>query len=182
MPAEVGAAPGGVDLEDSVESGKSDRGAAMPPRIDSVIFARQGESLGGRLALSGMSRLLAAGVAPEGEIEWQVRGFSGLDDLQRRREFLQAQTRFAPWMTCSKCLEPVQVHGLASNTRFRLAATEKQAEQEDRESETDEVIAADPGLDLAALVEDEAILALPMAPTHPDCVWDATVSAGSGDV
>ena len=101
MPAEVGAAPGGVDLEDSVESGKSDRGAAMPPRIDSVIFARQGESLGGRLALSGMSRLLAAGVAPEGEIKWQVRGFSGLDDLQRRREFLQAQTRFAPWMTCS---------------------------------------------------------------------------------
>jgi uncharacterized metal-binding protein YceD (DUF177 family) len=35
------------------------------------------------------------------------------------------------------------------------------------------VIAASPNLDLAALVEDEAILALPMAPVHPACEWKA---------
>ena len=85
-------------------------------------------------------------------------------------------------MTCSKCLEPVQVPELVTDTRFRLAATENQAAQEDREADTEEVIAADPHLDLSALVEDEALLALPMAPSHPECVWDATVSRHSDDV
>lgn len=141
-----------------------------PPRIDPSVVARQHESLQGCVPLSSMTRLMSAGVAPQGTLDWKVEGSVGRDEMQRQREFLCVRTTFVPWMTCSRCLEPMQVGTLASNARFRLAASEEQAAAEDREAEV-EVIAAIPGLDLAALVEDEAILALPMAPAHPDCDW-----------
>ncbi len=72
-------------------------------------------------------------------------------------------------MTCSRCLGPIRIGPLAIRRRFRLAASERQADLEDRESESVEVIATGPRLSLADLVEDESILSLPMAPAHPDC-------------
>ena len=152
--------------------------AAVPeraPRIDSVVFARRNEVLRGCLALSSMPRLLSAGVGGEGLLEWEIEGSVGRDELQRQREFLRVRTAFSPWMTCSRCLSPVQVATLKTDTRFRMAASEAQAAAEDRDEEEVEVMAANPHLDVAALVEDEAILALPMAPVHDSCEWTATV-------
>lgn len=182
-----------TDLEDSLESDRtgwaqpggiepSDLGRATPPRIDSVNFARTGEAICGERPLSSMPRLLAAGVSSEGGIQWMVRGFSGLDDLQRRREFLDVRTRFTPVMTCSSCLEPVLVPEVETTTRFRLAASEEQAAREDKELDREEVMAADSNLDLSTLLEDEAILALPMAPSHPGCLWNAADSIAPDDV
>lgn len=153
------------------------RAPGSPPRIDAVVFARKREALKGSLPLSSMPRLLAAGVGDAGVLDWAVEGSIGRDEMQRQREFLEVRTGFSPWMTCSRCLEPVQVHDLATHTRFRLAASEAQAAAEDREAESVEVIAADANLNLAMLVEDEAILALPMAPAHDDCEWEASAGA-----
>ena len=111
---------------------------------------------------------------------WAVEGFVGRDQLQRQREYLRVQTTFSPWMTCARCLEPVAVHELHTDTRFRFAASEQQAAAEDREAEGEEVIAGSPHLDLAALVEDEAILALPMAPVHSACEWHSMAGADPG--
>jgi uncharacterized protein len=166
-----------------VPSEASSRKLPRAPRIDSVVFARKREDVRGTSALSSLPRLLAAGVAPEGTLDWQVQGSTGRDEMLRMREFLRVQTRFSPWMTCSRCLEPIRLDDLATDTLFRLAASENQAAREDSESESVEVIAADSNLDLTALVEDEAILALPMAPAHPDCAWDtASGSEHEGNV
>ena len=51
-----------------------------------------------------------------------------------------------------------------------------------REVDEEEVLAASPHLDLAALVEDEAILALPMAPAHVTCEWHAQARSDRDDV
>jgi uncharacterized protein len=131
------------------------------------------------MEIASMKRLLSAGVEARGTLAWEVEGFLGRDPLQRQREFLRVRSTFSPWMTCSKCLEPVAVPELHTDTRFRFAASEQQAAAEDREAEEEEVIAASPNLDLGALVEDEAILALPMAPAHPACEWHPEVDAGS---
>ena len=149
------------------------RAATRPPKIDSVVFARKGEALQGSLELASLARLLSAGVEPRGALEWEVNGSVARDELKRQREFLRVRTTFSPWMTCSRCLEPVEVAALETDTTFRLAASEEQAAVEDREAEEVEVIAASPNLDLGALVEDEAILALPMAPVHAACEWKA---------
>jgi uncharacterized protein len=132
------------------------------------------------MEIASMKRLLSAGVEARGTLAWEVESFLGRDQLQRQREFLRVRSTFSPWMTCSKCLEPVAVPELHTDTRFRFAASEQQAAAEDREAEDEEVIAASPHLDLAALVEDEAILALPMAPAHATCEWHPDVDAGSG--
>lgn len=142
-------------------------------RIDPVVFARRQEALQGQLALSSMTRLLSAGVEPRGSLGWEVEGSVGRDEMRRQREFLRVRTRFAPWTTCSRCLEPLQINELRTETLFRLAASEEQAAKEDFEAEACDVIAATPSLDLAALVEDEALLALPMAPSHDGCQWRA---------
>lgn len=141
------------------------------PWVDPVLFARRREALRGRAPLSSMHRLLAAGIEAEGSLDWDVEGSVGRDEMQRQREFLRVRTLFSPWVTCSRCLEPLQLRHLSTDTVFRLAASEEQAEREDREAEAFEVIAATPSLELAALVEDEAILALPMASAHDDCRW-----------
>jgi uncharacterized protein len=169
--------------EDSVENDQTDRGEApwmaspaellTPPRVDSVAFARKREAIQGRVELASLPRLLSAGVGSDGILEWAIEGSVGRDPLQRQREYLRVRTTFSPWMTCSRCLEPVRVPPLYTDSRFRFAASEQQAAAEDREAgEEEEVIAANAHLDLAALVEDEAILALPMAPAHPHCEWD----------
>ena len=144
---------------------------AVPPRVDAVTFARKREFLRGRVPMSSMTRLLTAGVQAHGTLDWEVEGSVGRDQMQRQREFLRVRTVFSPSMTCSRCLEPVEVLGLRSDTRFRFAASEQQAAAEDREADDEEVIVASSNLDLAALVEDEAILALPMAPAHAHCKW-----------
>ncbi len=154
-----------------------------PPKVDAVVFARKRETLQGRQPLSTMTRLLTAGVQEGGMLEWSVEGFVATDETKRQREYLRVRTSFSPWMICSRCLEPVEVSGLSTDTRFRLAASEQQAAAEDREADEEEVIAASTHLDLAALVEDEAILALPMAPAHGGCEWKAeALSGSSGDV
>src|SRR5688572_26910072 len=106
-------------LEDIVESREpADGGApapardlATPPRIDAVVFARRHEVIGGFSPLSAMPRLIAAGVEAEGVLDWDVAGSLGRDEMQRQREFLRVRTAFSPWMTCSRCLERVQLRG-----------------------------------------------------------------------
>ena len=155
---------------------------AAPPTIDSTAFARKGEAIQGRVPVASLTRLLSAGVEARGMLHWAVEGFVGRDELQRQRDYLRVRTRFSPWMTCSRCLEPVEVAELHTDTRFRFAASEQQAAAEDREVDEEEVLAASPHLDLAALVEDEAILALPMAPAHVTCEWHAQARSDRDDV
>ncbi len=144
----------------------------LAPKVDPVAFARRRQKVEGHTPLALMTRLVSAGVAADGALAWHVEGSVGPDELGRQRDFLLARTRFAPVMTCARCLAPVRVVEIVSETRFRLAASESQAEREDRESDAVEVIAATPELDLADMVEDEAILALPMSPVHETCPPD----------
>ena len=163
--------------------GQSPADPGPPPKVDSVAFARRRETAEGRVEISSLARLSRPAWRHGACSLWEVEGFVGRDQLQRQREYLRVQTTFSPWMTCSRCLEPVLVPELHTDTRFRFAASEQQAATEDREADEEEVIAASPHLDLAALVEDEAILALPMAPVHPACEWHSMAGADSdGDV
>jgi uncharacterized protein len=142
---------------------------AAPPPIDSLAFARGRKSLAGVCALAGLHRLVEAGAAASGELHWEVDGSTGRDDQERSREFLEVRLSFAPTLACGRCLGPVQVDPLVVRSRFRLAATERQAEIEDRAESALDVLAHDRAFDLAALVEDEAILALPMFVAHRTC-------------
>lgn len=143
----------------------------LAPEIDPVRFAKGREQLAGSTAVARMPRLLASGLL-DGDtlVHWRLSGETARDELDRVRQFLVLSLSFSPVLACGRCLGPVPVETIDSTRRFRLAATERQADLEDPEAGGDvDVIAIVPRLSVAALVEDEAILALPMAAFHDVC-------------
>lgn len=143
----------------------------LAPDIDPVRFAKRHDMLEGRTPASMMPRLCASGLLDDGAlVEWCVQGEVGRDELDRVRQFLVLSLRFSPVLSCGRCLGPVSGGRIESCRRFRLAATERQADLEDPEAGGDvDVIATVAKLPLAELIEDEAILALPMAVRHDVC-------------
>ncbi len=69
-------------------------------------------------------------------------------------------------MTCQRCLRPLVVP-IAADAELELAESREVAEA--AEDEVDRVVASR-NMEVAALVEDEVLLALPMAAVHEtDC-------------
>jgi uncharacterized protein len=62
---------------------------------------------------------------------------------------------------------PVDIE-VAVNRSFRFVGSEEEAEAQDEEAEED-VLALSPDFNLAALIEDEVLLALPVVPRHEAC-------------
>ncbi|HUL93735.1 MAG TPA: DUF177 domain-containing protein [Burkholderiales bacterium] len=69
-------------------------------------------------------------------------------------------------LVCQRCLDPIQFP-IAIDAELQLAANAREISEAD--DEIDRVIASR-NMDVAWLVEDEVILALPMAPRHEGCV------------
>jgi uncharacterized protein len=68
-------------------------------------------------------------------------------------------------MTCQRCLQPLAVP-VEVAAELELAESREAAEAAD--DEVDRVVASR-NMDVAALVEDELLLALPMVAAHEDC-------------
>jgi uncharacterized protein len=122
----------------------------------------------------------------EGTLRWSLAG-----SRRRRPEggyeaFLELRLAGEMRQQCVRCLEPAPV-AFDETRLFKLAATEAQAEREDAQAEAFDVLASSPRFDVLELVEDEAIMALPIAPRHVDCglpgdaVGVAATDAGPGD-
>src|SRR6185312_3748996 len=70
-------------------------------------------------------------------------------------------------LTCQRCLGPVDV-SVAVDRAFRFVADEETAAAQDDDCEED-LLALSHDFDLAALVEDEVLMALPLVPMHGTC-------------
>ena len=75
-------------------------------------------------------------------------------------------------LICQRCTGPLE-YPLALMSQLEFAATE--AEILDATDEMDRVLAGQ-AMDIASLVEDEIILALPIAPSHENCALPAIES------
>ena len=69
-------------------------------------------------------------------------------------------------LECQRCLQPLE-WTVDQKTVVALAGSEDEADALDAESDGEVVLAAGP-LDPLELVEDELLLTLPYAPTHPE--------------
>ena len=83
------------------------------------------------------------------------------------RVLLQAQAEVV--LTCQRCLAP-STHSLTLERRFRFVATEEEAERLDEQAGDDEdVLALSARVNMAELLEDELIMALPLVALHEVC-------------
>ncbi|EYC50788.1 hypothetical protein AZ34_06710 [Hylemonella gracilis str. Niagara R] len=152
-----------------------------PRHIDVAAFAGAGAVLERDDAQAGFERLLTetGGRNAERAVHWRAEGEREQDASGHARHWLHLRAQTVLSLTCQRCLEPVDMP-LTVERSFRFVATEAQAEIEDEESEED-VLAVSREFDLLALVEDELLMELPLAPTHATCSSRPAFSVSDAD-
>ena len=130
--------------------------------IDSLEFARTGQTLRGSLPLAGLSRLKDSLADARGSVEFEVRG--GED--ARRRPVLTVAIQGTLRLQCQRCLEALDHPLRVLNTLLLITGSGAAAGELD--DENGEWIEASRELDLVTLVEDEILLSLPYAPRHEE--------------
>ena len=128
--------------------------------IDSLEFARTGQTLRGSLAVRTLARLQDSLADGMGEVEFAVKGAHDA----RSRPVLTLEISGLLHLRCQRCLGPLEYPLRLYNTLLLVGAAEVAAGNLDNEDA--EWIEASSALDVAALVEDEVILGLPYAPRH----------------
>jgi len=129
--------------------------------IDSLQFARAALERRGSVGMERLPRLAQLRCSTEG-LEYRLRG--GRADNGKPCLWLSVTGSLE--LVCQRCLDPIQFP-IAIDAELQLAANAREISEAD--DEIDRVIASR-NMDVAWLVEDEVILALPMAPRHEGCV------------
>ncbi|MGH8478831.1 MAG: YceD family protein [Gammaproteobacteria bacterium] len=144
------------------------RVAGLPERIDSRYLAEREGRLSGHLSLARMERLRASLCCGEGTVFIDVR----FQRDEQGRELAVGHVTARLPVPCQRCLEAMEI---AIATPLRLAFTDADAAAPAPPPDGyDAVPLLGDTISLADLVEDELMLALPMAPMHEDCpvgVW-----------
>ena len=142
--------------------------------VDSVAFARDASELRGTLAIVDLPRLHDALFDLSGEITYSLAGAVSTDGIASMRLDIAAVLL----MTCQRCLGPVKFR-LKSARNFELVPATKALGEPEEEPDDVERIHADARLDVAELVEEEAILCLPMVAGHQPGECSSPLASGA---
>jgi uncharacterized protein len=125
--------------------------------IDAFEFCRLKERRNGQIAIADMPRLAEECADSAGVLQWSVEG--GKDSLGHPR--IKLLVTGSVKLICQRCLQAFDF-AIGSDSVLILATNEAAADEieEQLDDDTVEVIVGSKALDLIALVEDEALLAL----------------------
>ena len=138
------------------------------PVIDGLEFARAAARLQGAWPVAEFLRLHDALRSTAGTLRYELRGVPE----EQGRPVLRLKVDGALQLTCQRCLGALECP-LRFEVALRLATTQEEMDAEPLEAEGPESIVAGKDMRVQALVEDEVLLAMPIAPRHEVC-------AGSG--
>jgi uncharacterized protein len=130
-------------------------------RVDSIAFAREAGELRGMLAVADLPRLHDALFDQSGELTYCLMGTVDREGIA----FLRLDIVGELLMSCQRCLGPVKF-SLSTSRNFELVPATRDLGDPAEEPAGVERIHADANLDVQTLVEDEAILGLPMVARH----------------
>ncbi len=132
-----------------------------PDKVDLWKLAAAGDRLRGEIPLQRMPRLLSLLSAGAGEVT--VALHAGVDESNTR--FIAGHLETTVEVVCQRCMSPLRLP-LVVDFRLGLIRTESQAVGLSTEYEP--LLAPEGGTAMSEWVEDELILALPLAPLHDD--------------
>ena len=144
---------------------------SQPGFIDGLAFARGGSLVQGVLTGKALPRLAEA-VSRIGEVSYALRG--GFN--AREKPCLGVEARADLELTCQRCLGALL---LPVSVAAELELSEDEREIAQAEDDIDRVLAT-PAMQVAGLVEDELLLALPDVPKHDSCVAPGDERGGRG--
>lgn len=136
--------------------------------IDTFLFCSSEEERLGQCELASLTRLVADCASDKGVLSWRLVG-KAKGKMERPTLLLQVQGEVG--LLCQRCMTPY-TFSLQSSTELIVAQNEEEADELDRllQKEAVEVILASASLNMLDLVEDEALMALPLSPKHKECV------------
>ena len=132
--------------------------------IDCLEFARSGGVLDRGVGLDELPRLADLLTTTEGFLSVRLEGRR--DD--QGKSWLQLDIAGEPVLCCQRCLAGVNVP-LAISSRLQLITPGEDWPDEDLEDDSADAMAAESALAVLQLIEDEVLLALPIAPRHEQC-------------
>lgn len=144
--------------------------------IDSLEFARTGQTLRGTLPIPGLARLRDGLYDDAGEVAFAVRG--GHD--ARQRPILMLDISGVLRLRCQRCLGVLDYPLRLINTLLLLEQAEIASPELDQEQV--EWVEASPALDVSGLIEDEILLSLPYSPRHDEGRCRQASGAAANDV
>lgn len=152
-----------------------------PRRLDVKASALHGAQLEGSEPLSNYERLAAdlRDSPADLMLKWSAKfstrtGATGGADPWLQ---LQVSTRFP--LVCQRCMGALELP-VAIEREFRFVASDAIAEKEDDSCEED-LLVQTREFDLAGLIEDELVMALPLIPRHDTCPHEVPMSAVDAD-
>ena len=134
--------------------------------FDPFGFCQRNESRSGDIPVARLARLREEAVSPDGNVHWSLSG--SIDNLGNPRLLLEISGTVR--LMCQRCLTPFDFD-LSSDAILVVAKDEASADHvEELLSDEDlDVIVAEKELDIVQLVEDEALLGIPLSPRHETC-------------
>ena len=138
--------------------------AAMPVNfivVDSLKLVHDRQKQAGVLPVAGFVRLAESLESMDGNLDYGIEG-----DVDRQdRPMLRLHVSGVVQLQCQRCLDGFK-HEINIETALRLVAPEALDTEYDDNPDEPDCIASSATLDLAALIEDEVLLALPAYPRH----------------
>ncbi|HSV46255.1 MAG TPA: YceD family protein [Ramlibacter sp.] len=152
-----------------------------PRRLDPKAFAQEQALLEGQDPVAGFARLLAETQDGGGAraVTWSAQGELGNPHHLQPDVWLHLRAQALLPLACQRCLRAVDLP-VEVERSFRFVADESMAAAQDDESEED-VLALSPSFDLLELLEDELLMALPLAPRHETCPGPVAMQAVDAD-
>lgn len=144
--------------------------------LDVFELARTRGAVGGRVPLGELTRLAASLSSSEGDLVYEVLG--QVDD--RGRPAAHLRLRGALRLVCDRCGDALPFE-LDASAQFYFVRSEQELARIPVEDSPEEPLLGSTRFDLLALVEDEAILALPISPRHVTCEGEAASAPASSD-
>ena len=130
------------------------------PFIDSLDFAHKGMEISAEVPIAELPRMAELLTDQVGKISYKLHGFEGNDGKPMLKLTLSGVCN----LRCQRCLTtliyPIE---LVSNLRL---VSEGELDESDIEDDEVDNIPADKRLDVLALLEEELLLSLPIAPKH----------------
>lgn len=142
---------------------------SAPTHLDVRAFAQAASEIAGHDLLSKYARLLeeTKGQGADRIIDWSARGELRTDEAGAEQVWLHLTVDSSLPLICQRCLGPVDISEHV-NQSFRFVASEEAAAAQDDEAEED-VLVLSRDFNLADLIEDEVLMALPVIPCHETC-------------
>ena len=132
--------------------------------IDSAAFAREGRHIDGEIEVRTLPRLADSLAGDQGRLRFSARGETGPEG----KLYLDLETDGTLSLRCQRCLAQLEFP-VVLRSRFLLVPPGAAWPEDELTDDRFDAIAAEHEQDLVALIEQEVMLAIPLAPRHDQC-------------